>query len=277
MAWKYRYDFTSWEAFLTEAAKEPLDLEKNSSREIYITSVDIKHYGTRTFDEAMELARYGWVEGRNHLFDAMANIRPTFPKRMDRFDVAGAYPFVPRHVAGDPMSMVMPGRGAIASRPVIHVNYIGGAIADVSGRAFINRGAALLSYIDALENMGYSVELTVSRRTKSKDGTYTFEAVIPLKSAGQALDIHRCAFALAHPAMHRRLYWSIQGQHPKWFKKTGTSHGQTNTDPFDMPGAVQVRGPQESDKNLAAAKLAVEIEFMAFLADGNSVRTDGFR
>jgi hypothetical protein len=67
----------------------------------------------------------------------------------------------------------------------------------------MNRGAAILSVIDSIENMGTSIELAVTNTSRSQ-GVYIQTQTL-VKRSGEHIDFDAIAFASAHPSMFRRI------------------------------------------------------------------------
>lgn len=162
--------------------------------------------GTHNYAEADKLARYGWKEGREKMDKALSEAARTISMQAPPtqwLDVGGSFPLVPAAVAGDPMNMINIGDNQRAQRPVIRFLVNLSTSAAVTTETMTTRGAAILSWIDALENADLRCELTLCSGSKDYDGN-VFDLSIIVKRAQEPLDIDRIAYALVHPSMFRR-------------------------------------------------------------------------
>jgi hypothetical protein len=85
---------------------------------------------------------------------------------------------------------------------------------EIGGNAFVtaasmaNRGQAIIALIHSLELQGHSVEVTIVRAYRNgKKENYNF--LIPVKQAGQAVDMRRLQFMIGHPAFYRRCLFAL--------------------------------------------------------------------
>ena len=200
---------------------------------------DKDFYGTASWGDAVALARYGWEEGRDKLvrsFEAAQAIQRTVAAPSRMLDVAGAYPHAALAAAGAPDCMWSLGDTHIAARPIVRILTGQGVRSGVENDWVIARGAALLSHVDRLEDAGYSVELAAVHA--SNYNGWRHETHYTVKRAGEALELDRLAFVLAHPSMHRRMVFSIreQGRDPN-YRRAYKSYGCT-VKPKEIPDDV---------------------------------------
>lgn len=175
--------------------------------------------GTKTFAEAMDLARKGWPEGLAKV-KAMAEqiwrvVGQEVKKLEFNYEVAGDDVDVGRFLTGEPENMMeyieepSVGRGKIVH---IYVNTV--ASCGISQETMYNRGAAVLALVDALEKLGFSCCVqtidAISERWSGDKNILRYN--VTLREAGEALDMDRLAFALAHASWLRRLIFSAMEQ-----------------------------------------------------------------
>jgi hypothetical protein len=201
--------FENFEAYLADAQTDRC--KWSASKKRYSRDDNCGGQGAKwaggTWAEVNQAAREGWKEGRTRMVAGLerANTLNKPAPRMGRtFDVAGAYPHIARAVAGDPLCMVNLGDQTIAARPIVRLVIPRGASCVVKPHQMENYGIALLSHVDAMENEGYSVEITTTDTSKGYDDVLLDIRCIA-KRAGEPLDLDRLAFILAHPGMFRRL------------------------------------------------------------------------
>ena len=73
-----------------------------------------------------------------------------------------------------------------------------------------NWGVSILSYIDRLEDEGYSAEVVVSSCACGSEITgRLLDFSLVAKESGEALDLDKLAFIIAHPSFIRRLYFAV--------------------------------------------------------------------
>lgn len=171
--------------------------------------------GCKTFDAAMGLARTGWPDGLELLMKMKQDLGVVFGSMVKRArmknDWYGGTVSVARWLNDKPkifrrrVTQFETGTGRVLDLSV-----------DVSGSAFnskeklMRRGASILLLIDALESAGISCQLTVHDRTYGfRSSTYCVR--VPIKKAGEQLDMDLLAFTLVHPARLRRLYFAMIG------------------------------------------------------------------
>lgn len=191
--------------------------------------------GTRA--EAFDMARNGWREGREKMVKAMAQARPavSLPPAFT-LDVAGAYPDPCAAAAGAPDCMVNLDPTESRIRPIVRIAVNIWASAAYSADEFMNYGAAIMSYLDAVEASGFRVELTMLCHCKIDRGVnqgQTYSGRVLIKRAEEPLDIDRATFCLTHPAMFRRL----------WFTHMQIAPGAAGC----MPGCGYPRNPEPGD------------------------------
>lgn len=152
---------------------------------------------------ACQLQRHGWPTGLRQLSDALATAKAHVARSPAiMYDVAGAYPAAHLAAAGDPASMVALQPSMERHKPVIKLGVAGNMTARFSADQFQIYGAALVSYIDTLENTGCRIELyKLMSNTYSDGGHMTTQ--VRLKAAEQPLELDRLAATLIHPASFR--------------------------------------------------------------------------
>ncbi len=212
-------------------------------------SGDASQMGTREFPEAYELATRGWPEGLGYanalsaqLASSVTGSRRMAPK-LTRCQ-AGFAPCVPAMLAGEPESMfairqeMREGCGR-----VVRVVYNQCSSWGISGETLLKRGAIVAALVDVLEGAGVRCEVVAC--TGLRKGSQAHEFFVPLKSAGDPLDMDALIFWLAHAAAYRRMFWSL------WSALASPAMGGVN--PHGMP--MEVCPEMQGDLYLGAAHL----------------------
>lgn len=192
---------------------------------------DMSFYGC-TMTEALDMARNGWKEGAERvapLLDKVRTERPT-ARRITRYDVAGAYAVVPRHLAGNPLAMRRHEISKTNKQPVITLVCSASAPWNISPAVFEAVACAATAVTDRLEDAGFRVEIIAGRRESSDmRGTteangennakgYRSEVFFRAKAADETPNLARLAFALAHPGVFRRILFAVTELHPDYDK-----------------------------------------------------------
>jgi hypothetical protein len=255
--------FDSWYEFVDSVRDDSLYAWKRHRTSH--SQGDAAWAGTHNFASAVDLAiGRGWPEGRRMMTDFLALVAPTpEPFASVVYDVGGAVPAVPIFCAGDPACMMDWTNSEIATNPIVRLDYCNGGLQKVSASSLMLRGAAVLSLADSLELRGYSTEIRLVARTTGPDAVLLTEIVV--KRAGENFDLDRLAFALAHPAVHRRLRFALIEQIAELESKFGASYGATRQHtPDSVPlGTIFIPGASLSETP-DSAKLAVQIAAAAY-------------
>lgn len=213
---RYRHlhrDYDSFGEYLDRVLNAPTVWPEGDCQSI-VKGTGGGFYKTHSLDEAKKTAFEGWTEGRDRMGEAVEGLErmsptPHLVKNTRRMDVCGAYPVVPHAVAGNPINMVNLGDVSIAARPIVRLAY-SFSYSGMTRHDTIERwGIALLANIDRLETEGYSVEITAHHDATghgSKDYN-RYSSAIPIKRAGEPLELDRMAFCLAHPDFLRRVHF----------------------------------------------------------------------
>lgn len=175
-------------------------------------------HGTANFEEAVSIARTGWPQGAARAVaigaSVSAAVRDVINANASSYawDVAGQFIDIGRYLTGEPecFGTIVEDAEAI-KKPVVKLVVNLSASACVSADTLVARGVAVVAAVDILEAAGRRVEVVAA--TAHHSYSTQLEIRIPVKSAGQPLDIDRLAFCLAHPSFYRRLIWSVSEQH----------------------------------------------------------------
>lgn len=164
-----------------------------------------------SYEDALRLVIEGWDEGvalMHHGLQTLIGVNAAGISRW-KSDVAGEQPDIYRALGGDPRSMK---RRAFSQggKPIIHMVVNTAMQAGASDKQTRNYGIAILGLIDYLESRGKRVELDrlgvvtgFSSVTRSLQGW-------KVKRADETPDLSAIAFAIAHPASHRKLVWAMR-------------------------------------------------------------------
>jgi hypothetical protein len=209
-----------WSDLMAEMSRHEEFAKNDSYGSVSISSEYNEWSGTKSFADAVGLAGTGWSEGLEKVrriseqIGHIAGCRALSPEMIH--DVCGAWVDVGVFVSGEPecmLDVVMQEKEGVGK--VLRITVEGFYSSSVGSNQIINRGAAAMALIDALENAGYSCEVIHScAMQKAFNGECRWEADLMLKRSGEALDADRLSFALIHQAMFRRIYFALCEHEP---------------------------------------------------------------
>lgn len=206
-------------------------------------------YGTKTWEEAIRLARYGWPEGLKKLKPIMASVYDSIGSQVlvehMVLDTEGEFPDVQAHVMGLPESMVRLERGLVErSGRIVRVVYNVGASSAVKPDVIMRRGAMAAAVCDSIGRAGYLCEVVGHKwygRSANKTDPDLIGLIFPIKRADEPLNLERLAFCMAHPSMLRRILFGVGETFPEELRETfhqhkGGSYGCSNHTPEGLCG-----------------------------------------
>ena len=226
-------------------------------------------HGTPDWSTAAMLAIRGWPEGRSLLRKAVAAMpKAAHRDRICQWDITGAFPDAARASAGAPDCMM--DDHPTDMKPTQSVRLIVSmATPWTTGLGeFVNRGAAILSAVEAAEDAGHRVEIVVEETSiVLNDGA---SLSILLKSAGQPADRDSLAFFLIHPSSLRRIFFALLETEPT-LEHFCCGYGAPACQPVELrpPGAIYL--PSFDTGEYADASLAFNIVKAAFTEAGCAV------
>lgn len=206
--------FETFNDFLEAALVVPKKQDSSSSRRI--DDGRNPWSGTKTFEEAVELAKRGWAEGASKALQFRACIadavREIITSRSTSYawDVAGQFIDIGRYLEGEPECFgTLDEAGQTAAQPVVKIFVNLAASGSVSVESLFARGAVILAAIDVLEATGKRVEVVAAKGSR---GNTIHETYVTVKRPDQPVDADRLAFVLAHAGCLRRLFFSVMEQ-----------------------------------------------------------------
>jgi hypothetical protein len=236
------YQFNSWQHFADHALDERYRYEVTDPYEGNgFTSRKVSNdlwSGTRTWKQAVDLTMNGWPEGRdrvNQLADALLDkITSLIKVSQVEWDVVGDTVDIPSWIQNQPdhwqtfRDVVREGTG----RRVFRLLYNMAASAAVETDVMIAKGAAITALALALERAGHSIDIELCQ--SSEYGNTSYEVYVPLKAADQPLEVGRIAYALAHPAVFRRLAFSVREKDAASLHEFKTNLGRGSMMPAEV-------------------------------------------
>lgn len=168
--------------------------------------------GSKCMDDTIGQARYGWPEGAEAASKIRDRVLAENPVRKEpiKYGIAGAFPNVPRAIAGDPMNMRVMDIATTKKKPVITLVSNMSCPWYVSAQTISNRAASIAAVVDQIEAAGYCCEvIAVATSSASKD--FKVCTSVMVKPSHQPVDIGRLAFGLGNSGMFRRMVFADWG------------------------------------------------------------------
>lgn len=218
-----------------------------------------------SYDKAVELARFGWLEGAERAQDALKAFPPKTAAPDTKVDFYGFRPHVPRYCAGAPNNMIRHTRDAEMGSGRVLTLIIPLTVAWTADAArMANFGVAVAQYVNQMEADGMRVEviglLPFSWVNDNRKAGWVVTYTFTIKNADQPLDLAVLSFAIGHPAMLRRLGLALL---ERCHAPQHNSYGYPlDGKPDDMinapPGAIILNGMKDANKHAPTPEAALE-------------------
>jgi hypothetical protein len=232
--------FEHWGEFLTFVNRKP---PSNGSNASHYTSYQGGFEGTRTFQEAIDLATKGWDEGTKLVDKLSSPLVDKVASKIVRFDpvydVEGGAIDMGRYIEGIPESCLRFEETTIngPGRKLFKIVMDCTVSAGVSKQVMQARGAAMVALVQCLEMSGIRCRVEVLPYCTSNHGygkedhkKIAYSVRVCVKDYEQGLDLPRLVYAMAHPSVLRRLGFVSVSQHGKDFDNF-ISSGSVVTNP----------------------------------------------
>lgn len=227
-------------------------------------------HGTPDWSTAVVLATRGWSEGRSMLRKAVAVMpKAAHRDRICQWDIAGAFPDAARASAGAPDCMMDDHPTDMKPTQFVRVIVSISTPWTTGLDEFVNRGAAILSAVEAAEAAGHRVEVVAEETSVSSTDGATLS--ILLKAAGQPADRDSLAFFLIHPSSLRRIFFSLLETESS-LEHFSCGYGSPASQPSDLrpPGSIYL--PNFVTGEYADPANALRLVKLAFANAGCAVR-----
>ncbi len=218
--------------------------------------------------QAFDLATHGWPEGAAKI-KTILDSAPERPARKKRIawhpGTSGGPVDIGRYLQGHPDCFMRPVYSAPArGQRIIKIGF-GEYNAKLSHDDIFQRGAAACALVDRLEDSGYRVELVYCCEAYTSSRAHLWQADCTIKHEHEPLDIDLIAFALANPAMARRILRACAERETPDVRKLcgfyeGSTYGYSGIPLGDFD--LIIRGDNWSESSLAQwlAQLGITTE-----------------
>jgi len=246
----YRFEFDSFEHFVRQAERE--STTGNGSRDNASRSeerADSWDFGLG-FDGAIQLGHRGWPEGARQVHAMIEEMGIRKRQAVPELAFSRVGPGVldlNRLRQGHPMPWQVwvdgdrtrdTNQGGVVT---VVVNACASAM--MSADKYMQKGVVVCALVDLLERHNMRVELVMGIATTSYSKGITIRVL--LKRPGDALNMDRVAFAIAHPACFRRLGLSVLEHSPKKYRDgvgIHSSSGYGRVLDMTEPNAIVISG-----------------------------------
>ena len=183
--------------------------QRKEGRDNSSQSSDSSFSGTKSYEEAFDLFKYGDEELYKKFKEQSSKINidkllgNAVRKQKYENRNYGCVPNVPNYLIGNPLNMINAEIGRI-SHKVINIFLSIGVPWYVDKEDIINTGIIYLSVIDLLEKAGYRCNLYAGVTSHEDRHEYMY---VRIKTDREPLNLKKLVFPLVHPSMLRRIYF----------------------------------------------------------------------
>lgn len=234
----------SWHEFLDAATAEP-SIDNGQSRR---TGTE---WPGATWEEAVQLATDGWPLALDEAHVTVGQLRESAGLSHSvtvlepTWDVTGSEVDVGAYLAGVPECMVDAVPRQVSRRgKVITFLIPAGYTQEIKHEAIINRGLALATLCAAIIDAGHSVEIWSgdAGMLHLPEAQERFCGVARVIAAGEPFDVGRLIFAVAHPAMLRRMWFGVWDAQQEEFSAAlaadNYGHAPCTCEVTDLPAEI---------------------------------------
>lgn len=216
--------FFEWEQFLNWVDWNGREHKRASQR------TDLEFYQrtlTWSFREAMNLARYGWIDGLQQLKsipDTEFPIKQIFQQNYNlqtRYDIAGGSVNIGRFLSAAPdcMRRISSTQNHALPSRIQKVIILCDSDKDTQPNAILKHGFTAYQIINALERANIQTEITLAYHAnkdymRNRHDYFVYETYIKIKEPTDIIYPEKLLFCLAHPSMFRRLVLSEHERNP---------------------------------------------------------------
>ena len=203
----------TWADFLKHVDWIDEEFNPISNRNSHDTD-DASWYGTKTFQDALNLAKYGWSERLNDIKQLELKEIPSYKQIYQTdtvYGLAGSNVDIGRFLTGNPECMrhniINSGFNIPAGFARLVVN--NGCLANVSFEQKFNYGLKVVSIANSLELSNIRTEIDLLVQVD-----YSYSVFITLKKYDDSFYLEKVMFPISHIAFHRRLCFSERERNP---------------------------------------------------------------
>lgn len=211
------YDINSVHVESFDSFWELLDYAEHNPNPLSSDKDDADFSMCASLADAISMARAGWSEVRPKVDDIFDSVAERIADRLDsRFQTLHNYSGfsvdMGRYLQGDPECMLdyVPEEQRAMGR-VVKIVFNVACPYYIPAETILRRGVAIVALIDTLHKLGVGIELWADESIEGRSGG-KYSNRCKIHESSQMLDINSVMFAVAHPAMLRRVLFSMQEQ-----------------------------------------------------------------
>lgn len=205
------YRFDSLTEYLNHLENTEIDYRKFPNP----SSIDTNSSwaGTKTYEEAVELCKYGYHENYENLINLKLQLEKYVKidvKKGKQYNFYVGYtPDVKAYLEGHPLSML---NKELPKRKKIDIWFNSCYSSRTNKEEIYNRGAITLSLIEILEKLGYKVDLHLYDLSTCENQLFYVDYL--LKQENERINCQKLYFPMCHPAWIRRLSFKLKESTP---------------------------------------------------------------
>ncbi len=163
------------------------------------------------FETSINALKYGWENGRSQLQSKVNELKLNTNKGKKlkyEYDVVGGNACVPRYLQGIPTNMI---KSKMVSKEtkIINVYKTLPYTASVSSDEILTDSANTVIIIEKLEQLGYKVNLYVTKINENFNNEIKFAVRAKVKDAKMKLNLKKVSYCMMNPDMQRRVFWRL--------------------------------------------------------------------
>lgn len=202
---------------------------------------------TRSLEEAIDLARYGWEEGIDRIADLSERIEEQIERRTVRHGMvlheSGGEVDVPAYIAGE-INCMWEWLEQHDKQKFLHLTVNISTPGNIDTQSYIIAGAMVVAAVDALERTGRRVEVNVLSGIRGKKGGRLIFGT-RVKDVDEHLDLGSVVFAVSHPSYLRRIEFAMLERMPYAWREAygaqlGGGYGMAMKIPESLHGDVHL-------------------------------------
>jgi hypothetical protein len=165
--------------------------------------------GRMSLTQAIHCTEFGWMEAPSVHSVTIPDSAGLIPDTDYNYEVTGEILDIASYLTGVPEHWL---QSTPVERPMGNVIRLAveiGGLHNVTAQQLENRGQAIIALIHSLELAGYSIELNIVRAFTSGRSGLMYRVLIPVKAAGEALDMMRLQFMIGNAAFYRKCLFGL--------------------------------------------------------------------
>ena len=189
----------------------------------------MKFFGTKTFEEADEMLKFGDTKLAKmlqaELLDVQQAETETEMTQSLELDVCGFFPDVAAYLSGDPCNMVSLVDTFADKEKVLNLIWQNDASSKIGAKSIQTCAARVINVILGLEKIGYKVNLYYGYAAHVDYYAHATGALVKIKNSDEYIDTLRMAYPLVSASMKRRHMFNYMEKTPGVHKSFTHSHG----------------------------------------------------